>query len=201
MSAQDLALRLGGDGDRGLARVREKAAGLRRKLETTPQAPKYLVSVNTPGARTTPRGSSDALQLLDLSPGARNLPALAAPPPATLAFLPGGASILWNGNLVGLSPRTFRLLNALVTRPGQAATSEKLEQLVREAAPQDRQAPLRTLVQALRGKLEANPSSPIYLLTDENVDGEGHRGYRLHAQLVERWADGGGPPRSFDIQR
>ena len=74
---------------------------------------------------------------------------------------------------VRLSPKQYRLLQVLVSNAGKVVTHRQLLKEVWGAAHVDDIQYLRVFVRKLRGRLEADPARPRYLLTELGV------GYRL----------------------
>jgi two-component system KDP operon response regulator KdpE len=78
------------------------------------------------------------------------------------------------GRQIHLSPREFDLLSVLMTNAGSAVTHEKLARSVWGIGTNRNRACLRTYIKALRQKLEDDPASPRYILTQAWV------GYLFH---------------------
>jgi two-component system KDP operon response regulator KdpE len=74
---------------------------------------------------------------------------------------------------VRLSPKQYRLLQILVSHAGKVVTHRQLLREVWGAAHVDDIQYLRVFIRKLRGRLEADPARPRYLLTELGV------GYRL----------------------
>ena len=74
---------------------------------------------------------------------------------------------------VRLSPKQYRLLQILVSHAGKVVTHRQLLLEVWGAAHVDDIQYLRVFIRKLRGRLEADPARPRYLLTELGV------GYRL----------------------
>jgi two-component system KDP operon response regulator KdpE len=74
---------------------------------------------------------------------------------------------------VRLSPKQYRLLRILVSHAGKVVTHRQLLREVWGAAHVDDVQYLRVFMRKLRGRLEADPARPRYLLTELGV------GYRL----------------------
>ena len=72
-----------------------------------------------------------------------------------------------------LSPKQYRLLQVLVSNAGKVVTHRQLLGEVWGAAHRDDIQYLRVFVRKLRGRIEADPARPRYLLTELGV------GYRL----------------------
>jgi two-component system KDP operon response regulator KdpE len=70
------------------------------------------------------------------------------------------------GSVLRLTPKEFDLLQYLMTRPGLPLPHAKLLQAVWGAEYGQELEYLRTFVHQLRKKLEDDPSSPEYLLTE-----------------------------------
>jgi two-component system KDP operon response regulator KdpE len=80
------------------------------------------------------------------------------------------------GEVLRLTPKEFDLLHYLMSRPGQPVAHVKLLRAVWGEEYGQELEYLRTFVHQLRKKLEDDPSSPEYLLT------ELHFGYRFRAE-------------------
>jgi two-component system, OmpR family, KDP operon response regulator KdpE len=78
-----------------------------------------------------------------------------------------------SGEEVRLTPKEFELLSYLAQRPGRVVTHRAILRAIWGANAVDQPEHLRVLVGALRKKLEPNPSSPKYILTEPWV------GYRF----------------------
>lgn len=84
------------------------------------------------------------------------------------------------GEVIRLTRKEFDILHCLMSRAGRVVTYAKLLTAVWGADSREEVEYLRTFVRQLRRKIEDNPSSPIYLLTDVSV------GYRFaDAQLLK----------------
>ncbi len=70
------------------------------------------------------------------------------------------------GSVLRLTPKEFDLLQYLMNRPGLPLAHAKLLQAVWGAEYGQELEYLRTFVHQLRKKLEDDPSSPEYLLTE-----------------------------------
>jgi two-component system KDP operon response regulator KdpE len=81
-----------------------------------------------------------------------------------------------DGAEVRLSPKQYRLLQVLVANAGKVVTHRQLLGEVWGAAHRDDIQYLRVFVRKLRGRIEADPSRPRYLLTELGV------GYRLRTE-------------------
>jgi len=77
------------------------------------------------------------------------------------------------GAEVRLSPKQYRLLQVLVSNAGKVVTHRQLLSEVWGAVHRDDIQYLRVFVRKLRGRIEADPARPRYLLTELGV------GYRL----------------------
>jgi two-component system KDP operon response regulator KdpE len=82
------------------------------------------------------------------------------------------------GSLLRLTPKEFDLLHYLMVHPGQPVAHVKLLRAVWGAEYGQELEYLRTFVSQLRKKLEDDPSTPRYLLT------EPHFGYRFRDRRV-----------------
>jgi len=78
-----------------------------------------------------------------------------------------------NGQPVHLTPIEFRLLAALITRPGKVLTHRQLLRDVWGPASVERNHYLRIYMGHLRQKLEADPARPRHLQTETGI------GYRF----------------------
>ncbi len=91
------------------------------------------------------------------------------------------------GEPVKLTRKEFDILYCLMSRAGRVVTYAKLLTAVWGAECREEVEYLRTFVRQLRKKIEDDPSSPVYLLTDVYV------GYRFaDAQTFQDGARGGG---------
>ena len=77
------------------------------------------------------------------------------------------------GEEVRLTPKEFELLSYLAQRPGRVATHRAILRAIWGSNAVDQPEHVRVLVGSLRKKLEPNPSSPRYILTEPWV------GYRF----------------------
>jgi two-component system KDP operon response regulator KdpE len=77
------------------------------------------------------------------------------------------------GQQVHLTPIEYRLLVALLSRPGQVVTHRELLRAGWGPAKLDQQHYLRIFMTGLRRKIEIDPARPQYLLTETGI------GYRL----------------------
>ena len=83
------------------------------------------------------------------------------------------------GEVIRLTRKEFDILHCLMSRAGRVVTYAKLLTAVWGADSREEVEYLRTFVRQLRRKIEDDPSSPVYLLTDVSV------GYRFaDAQLL-----------------
>lgn len=103
-----------------------------------------------------------------------------APAPASIPMVRGGLTIdrerfrvLRDGEEVRLTPKEFELLTHLAQHPGRVLTHRALLKAIWGPNAVDQPEHLRVLIGALRKKIEANPSSPKYILTEPWV------GYRF----------------------
>jgi two-component system KDP operon response regulator KdpE len=103
-----------------------------------------------------------------------------APSPASEPIVRGGLVIdrerfrvLRDGEEVRLTPKEFELLTYLAQHPGRVLTHRAILKAIWGPNAVDQPEHLRVLVGALRKKIEANPSSPKYILTEPWV------GYRF----------------------
>lgn len=83
------------------------------------------------------------------------------------------------GQRVRLTPKEFELLRYLVTHANKVVSHRELLQAVWGPEYGDQVDYLRVVVNQLRKKIEAKPSSPVHLLTEPWV------GYRLHVPVGE----------------
>ena len=83
------------------------------------------------------------------------------------------------GSILRLTPKEFDLLHFLMSHPGVSVAHSKLLQAVWGAEYGQELEYLRTFVHQLRRKLEDDPSSPEYVLT------ELHYGYRFREPLEQ----------------
>jgi two-component system, OmpR family, KDP operon response regulator KdpE len=81
--------------------------------------------------------------------------------------------VVRSGEEVRLTPKEFELLSYLAQRPGRVLTHRAILRAIWGANAVDQPEHLRVLVGALRKKVEPNPSSPQYILTEPWV------GYRF----------------------
>jgi two-component system KDP operon response regulator KdpE len=81
--------------------------------------------------------------------------------------------VLRDGEEVRLTPKEFELLTFLAQHPGRVLTHRTILKAVWGAHLADQPEHLRVLVGALRKKIEPNPSTPQYILTEPWV------GYRF----------------------
>lgn len=81
--------------------------------------------------------------------------------------------VLRDGEEVRLTPKEFELLTFLAQHPGRVLTHRAILKAIWGSHVVDQPEHLRVLVGALRKKIEPNPSSPKYILTEPWV------GYRF----------------------
>ena len=103
-----------------------------------------------------------------------------APASASEPIVRGGLTIdrerfrvLRDGEEVRLTPKEFELLTYLAQRPGRVMTHRAILKAIWGANAVDQPEHLRVLIGALRKKIEVNPSTPTYILTEPWV------GYRF----------------------
>jgi two-component system KDP operon response regulator KdpE len=103
-----------------------------------------------------------------------------APAPASEPLVRGGLVIdrerfrvVRDGEEVRLTPKEFELLTFLAQHPGRVLTHRTILKAVWGPNAVDQPEHLRVLIAALRKKIEPNPSSPKYILTEPWV------GYRF----------------------
>jgi two-component system KDP operon response regulator KdpE len=103
-----------------------------------------------------------------------------APPPPSEPIVRGGLTIdrerfrvLRDGEEVRLTPKEFELLTFLAQHPGRVLTHRAILKAIWGPNAVDQPEHLRVLIGALRKKIEANPSTPVYILTEPWV------GYRF----------------------
>jgi two-component system, OmpR family, KDP operon response regulator KdpE len=103
-----------------------------------------------------------------------------APAPVSEPIVRGGLVIdrerfrvLRDGDELRLTPKEFELLTYLAQRAGRVLTHRAILKAIWGPNAVDQPEHLRVLVGALRKKVEANPSSPKYILTEPWV------GYRF----------------------
>jgi len=96
-----------------------------------------------------------------------------APAPASEPIVRGGLTIdrerfrvLRDGEEVRLTPKEFELLTFLAQRPGRVLTHRAILKAIWGPNAVDQPEHLRVLIGALRKKIEANPSTPAYILTE-----------------------------------
>ena len=101
-------------------------------------------------------------------------------PPSSEPIVRGGLVIdrerfrvVRDGNEVRLTPKEFELLTYLAQYPGRVLTHRTILRAIWGSNAVDQPEHLRVLVGALRKKIEVNPSSPRYILTEPWV------GYRF----------------------
>jgi two-component system KDP operon response regulator KdpE len=81
--------------------------------------------------------------------------------------------VLRNGEEVRLTPKEFELLSYLAQRPGRVLTHRAILRAIWGPQSVDQPEHLRVLIGSLRKKIEPNPSTPQYILTEPWV------GYRF----------------------
>jgi two-component system KDP operon response regulator KdpE len=103
-----------------------------------------------------------------------------SPSPASEPMVRGGLVIdrerfrvLRDGEEVRLTPKEFELLTFLAQHPGRVLTHRTILKAIWGPHAADQPEHLRVLVGALRKKIETNPSTPQYILTEPWV------GYRF----------------------
>jgi two-component system KDP operon response regulator KdpE len=103
-----------------------------------------------------------------------------APPPPSEPIVRGGLTIdrerfrvLRDGEEVRLTPKEFELLTFLAQHPGRVLTHRAILKAIWGPNAVDQPEHLRVLIGALRKKIEVNPSTPVYILTEPWV------GYRF----------------------
>jgi two-component system KDP operon response regulator KdpE len=97
-----------------------------------------------------------------------------------IRLTPARRSVTKRGQIVHLTRKEFGILHCLMSRAGRVVTYAKLLTAVWGADCREEVEYLRTFVRQLRKKIEDDPSSPIYLLTDVYV------GYRFaDAQMLQ----------------
>jgi two-component system KDP operon response regulator KdpE len=103
-----------------------------------------------------------------------------APPALSEPLVRGGLVIdrerfrvMRDGEEVRLTPKEFELLSYFAQQPGRVLTHRAILRAIWGSNAVDQPEHLRVLVGALRKKIEANPSSPKYILTEPWV------GYRF----------------------
>ena len=95
------------------------------------------------------------------------------PPPASEPIIRGGLTIdrerfrvLRDGEEVRLTPKEFELLTFLAQRPGRVLTHRSILKAIWGPNAVDQPEHLRVLVGSLRRKIEVNPATPAYILTE-----------------------------------
>jgi two-component system KDP operon response regulator KdpE len=83
------------------------------------------------------------------------------------------------GELVRLTPTEYAVLDILVRYSGRIVTRERLLKEVWGPAGEAEEGSLRVYINALRKKIEADPSAPALIVTEAGV------GYRLEALLPD----------------
>ena len=97
-----------------------------------------------------------------------------------IRLTPSRRSVTKRGQPLHLTRKEFDILYCLMSRAGRVVTYSRLLTAVWGADCREEVEYLRTFVRQLRKKIEDDPSSPIYLLTDVYV------GYRFaDAQMLE----------------
>jgi two-component system KDP operon response regulator KdpE len=97
-----------------------------------------------------------------------------------IRLTPARRSVTKRGQIVHLTRKEFDIFHCLMSRAGRVVTYAKLLTAVWGADCREEVEYLRTFVRQLRKKIEDDPSSPIYLLTDVYV------GYRFaDAQMLQ----------------
>jgi two-component system, OmpR family, KDP operon response regulator KdpE len=103
-----------------------------------------------------------------------------APAPPSEPIVRGGLTIdrerfrvLRDGEEVRLTPKEFELLTFLAQHPGRVLTHRAILKAIWGPNAVDQPEHLRVLIGALRKKIEVNPSTPVYILTEPWV------GYRF----------------------
>jgi two-component system KDP operon response regulator KdpE len=91
----------------------------------------------------------------------------------------GGQSVLRDGAEIRLSPTEYGLLSVLAQHAGQVMDHRTLLRTVWGPSYGDERNYLRTFIQRLRAKLEADPKNPQIIVT------AGARGYRFGPPSVE----------------
>jgi two-component system KDP operon response regulator KdpE len=109
------------------------------------------------------------------SPGSEDQPASIVA--GDFVIDPDARSIKVRGNEVHLTPKEFDLLVYLARRPGKVITHRALLAAIWGANSTEQPEYLRVFVGQLRKKIEPDPSSPKYLLTEPWV------GYRFESGL------------------
>lgn len=124
---------------------------------------------------TKPFGAEELLARIRAS-----LRRLESPPPDSEPIVRGALVIdrarfrvLRDGDEVRLTPKEFELLNYLAQYPGRVLTHRTILKAIWGPHPGAQPEHLRVLVGALRKKIEPNPTSPKYILTEPWV------GYRF----------------------
>ena len=146
---------------------------LRQKLERDPKHPRYLT--------TTPTGAYQ-LNLWDLSPGARNLPGAEDPSLDTLSLDLTTLRVTLGQRTAQLSKDQYTLVSLIAHCPGKAAKTAWLlaQPLLASASNPDKR--LKNLVGGIRRCLETDSNQLPFLVAERNINGSGHKGYRLRAK-------------------
>jgi two-component system KDP operon response regulator KdpE len=101
-----------------------------------------------------------------------------------IRLVPARRSVTKRGQPVHLTRKEYDILYCLMSRAGRVITYSRLLTAVWGADCREEVEYLRTFVRQLRKKIEDDPSSPIYLLTDVYV------GYRFaDAQMLQENAE------------
>ena len=124
---------------------------------------------------TKPFGAEELLARIRVA-----LRRLESPSPANQPLVRGGLTIdrerfrvVRDGEEVRLTPKEFELLTYLAQHPGRVLTHRAILKAIWGPHAVDQPEHLRVLVGSLRKKIEANPASPQYILTEPWV------GYRF----------------------
>ena len=124
---------------------------------------------------TKPFGAEELLARIRAS-----LRRVESPVPVSEPIIRGGLVIdrerfrvLRDGEEVRLTPKEFELLTYLAQYPGRVMTHRTILKAIWGPHAGDQPEHLRVLIGSLRKKIEPNPSSPIYILTEPWV------GYRF----------------------
>lgn len=83
------------------------------------------------------------------------------------------------GEAIRLTPTEYAVLDILVRYAGRIVTRERLLKEVWGPAGESEEGSLRVYINALRRKIEADPSAPVLIVTEAGV------GYRLEALPIE----------------
>ncbi|HWA94085.1 MAG TPA: response regulator transcription factor [Terracidiphilus sp.] len=102
-----------------------------------------------------------------------------------IRLVPSRRSVTKRGQALHLTRKEFEILYCLMSRAGRVVTYARLLTAVWGAECREEVEYLRTFIRQLRKKIEDDPSSPVYLLTDVYV------GYRFaDAQMLAESAGG-----------